>query len=92
MTVITNAEDLGQYENRLSLIVEVILVFYQRPNKVRELKNLSPNFKQLCVRCFRLFNILIQIIRTILLANSKQFHQKLYANSFFIVDTTFNFL
>ena len=47
MTAATNAENLRQYKARFSLIVEQILVFASRPNMEKEVKNLSPNFKQI---------------------------------------------
>ena len=45
MTVTTNAENLKQYKNRFSLIVEQELIFASSPDMVREMKNLSLNFK-----------------------------------------------
>ena len=47
MTAKENAENWRQYEIRLFLIVEHILAFASKPNMVREVKNLSPNFKQI---------------------------------------------
>ena len=47
MTATPNAEDLRQYKVRFSLIVEQMLAFASGPNMVREVKNLSPNFKQI---------------------------------------------
>ena len=47
MTVATNAENLRQCKTRVSLIAEQILVLASSPNRVREVKNLSPNFKQI---------------------------------------------
>ena len=47
MTATTNAENLRQYKITFSLIVEQILAFTSHPNMVREVKNLSPNFKQI---------------------------------------------
>ena len=44
MTTIRNAEDLRQYK-RLSMIVEQILAFTLSTNLLREVKNVSPNFK-----------------------------------------------
>ena len=73
---------------RFSLIVEQILAFASSPKKVRELKILSPNFKQIVWRCFTLLNILVWIGRAILLLNSKQFHKKVYSNSLHIADIT----
>ena len=45
MTATTNAENLRQYKIRFSLIAKQILAFASHPNMVREVKNLSPNFK-----------------------------------------------
>ena len=36
MTAATNAENLRQYKIRFSLILEQILAFVSRPNKIRE--------------------------------------------------------
>ena len=47
MTATTNAENLPQYKIRFSLIAEQILVFASHPNIVREVKNMSPNFKHI---------------------------------------------
>ena len=47
MSVKTNAENLRQYKTRFALIVEQILAFTSSPNMVREIKSLSPNFKQI---------------------------------------------
>ena len=47
MTATTNAENLRQYKIRFSLIAEQILAFASSPNMVREVKDLSPNFKQI---------------------------------------------
>ena len=74
MTAKENAENWRQYEIRLFLIAEDILAFASKPNMVREVKNLLPNFKQIPWRCFSLLNILICIVRSILLINSKHFH------------------
>ena len=52
MTAITNDENLRQYKIRFSLIVEQKLAFASYPNALREVKNLSPNFKQIRRRCF----------------------------------------
>ena len=43
----TNTENLQQGEVRFSFIVEQIPTFASRPKMVREVKNLSPNFKQM---------------------------------------------
>ena len=45
MTMTTNAENLRQYKIRFSLIPEQMLAFSSQANVVREVKNLSPNFK-----------------------------------------------
>ena len=47
MSATTNAENLQQYKIRFSLIAEQILAFASHPNIVREVKTLSPNFKQI---------------------------------------------
>ena len=45
MTVIRNAKKLRQYKSRIFFIVVLILSFNSGPDKVGEVKNLSPNFK-----------------------------------------------
>ena len=92
MTATKNAENLQQYKSRFSLIAEQVLALASHPNMVREVKNLSPNFKQIVWRCFTFLNILIWIAGSILSPNSKHFHQKLHSNSFYIVDITCQFL
>ena len=47
MTRTANAENLRQYENRFSLIVDQVLKFDSSPNMVRVVKNLTSNFKQI---------------------------------------------
>ena len=47
MTTTTNAENLRQYKSRFSLIGEQILAFTWSTNLVREVKNLSTNFKRI---------------------------------------------
>ena len=47
MKTTTNAENLQKYNIRFYLIVALILAFASSPNIVREVKNLSPNFKQI---------------------------------------------
>ena len=47
MTTTTNAKIFRQYKSRFSLIVEQILAFAASTNLVREVKNLSPNFKRI---------------------------------------------
>ena len=47
MATATNAENLRQYKSRFYLIVEQILAFDSSTKLVREVKNLSPNFKQI---------------------------------------------
>ena len=79
-------------KNKISLIAEQILAFASSPNMVMEVKNLSPNVKQITWRCFTLLNILIWIVRSILSINSKQFHLKSYSNSLYIFDTACHFL
>ena len=63
MTTAINAKNLRQYKNRFSLILGQVLVFDSSPNMVREVKNMSPNFKQIAARCFTLLNILMRIVR-----------------------------
>ena len=46
MTATTNVRNLGQYKITFYLIVEQILAFGSSPNRVGEVKSLSPNFKQ----------------------------------------------
>ena len=66
----------------ISLIVEQILAFASSPKIFGEVKNPSLNFRQIAWRCFTLTSILIWLVKYILQLNSKQFHQKLYSNSF----------
>ena len=47
MTATTTAENLRQFKIRFSLIVEQILAFASSPNMFREVKDMSPNFKQI---------------------------------------------
>ena len=47
MTVTTNAGSLRQNEIGFPLIVELILAFPSSTNMIREVKNLSPYFKQI---------------------------------------------
>ena len=42
-----NAENVQQYKIRFSLIAEQILAFASQPNMVKEVQNMSPNFKQI---------------------------------------------
>ena len=89
---ITNAEKLRQYKSKFSLVVWQILAFAWSPNIVREVKNLSSNFKQIAWQCSELLNALIRIVRSILSLNCKQFHQTFYSNILCIVDITCHFL
>ena len=75
MRATRNAENLRQYKIRFPLIEAQILDFPSSLNMVREVKNLSPNFKQTVLLCFTLLNVLIKIVRSILSINSEQFHQ-----------------
>ena len=77
MAATRNAENLREYKIRFSLIVEEILAFASGPNMVRELKRMSPNFKEIVWQSFTLLNICVWIGRSILSLNSKQFHKKL---------------
>ena len=52
MTATTNVENLLQYEIRFSLTAEQIKDFASRPNMLREVRNLPPNFKRIAGRCF----------------------------------------
>ena len=61
MTARTNAENLRLYKIRFPLILEQILAFASSPNMVREVKNLSPNFKKIAWRCSTILNILIHV-------------------------------
>ena len=90
MATTTNAENLRQYKSRFSLIVELIRPFDPNPNIVREVENVS--LKQITSRCFTLLNILIRIVRLILSLKSKQFNQRFYPDTLYIVDMTCNFL
>ena len=47
MTMTTNAENLRQNKSRLSLIAEQRLAFTSSTHLIREVKNLSPNFKRI---------------------------------------------
>ena len=85
LTGTTNAENLRQCKCRFSLIIELILAFDSSPNIFRE-NSLSSNFKLIVLLCFTLLSILSRIVKPILSQKSKQFHQKLYPNSFHISD------
>ena len=69
MTETTNAENLRQHKIRFYLIVEQILAFASSPNMVREVKNMSPNFKKVAWRSFTLLNVLVWIVGFILSLN-----------------------
>ena len=47
MTATINVENLRQCKTRFSLIAEQIPAFAPGPGMVREVKSLSPNFKQI---------------------------------------------
>ena len=68
----TKVENLRWYKIGFSLTTEQILAFASSPRKV---KHLSPNFKQIAWRCFKLLSILLWIFRSSLSLNSKQLHQ-----------------
>ena len=70
MVATTNVKHLQQYK-----IAEQILVFASQPNIIKEVKILSPNFKQIVWQCFTVF---IWIVWSIFSLNSKLFHQKLF--------------
>ena len=89
MTATTNPKNLRQYKIRFSLIAQHIQAFVSHSNMVREAKNISPNSKKIIWQCFTLLNIFIWIVLdswniSILSLNSKQFHQNLYSDSFYI--------
>ena len=73
-------------------IAEQILAFASNPNMIREVNNLSPNFKEIVWKCFTLKTILIWIVRSYLSINSKHFHQKLYSNNLYVFDIICLFL
>ena len=52
MITTTNTENFQQYESGFSLIVEQVLVFTSNTNLVREVKNLSLNFKRIEITMF----------------------------------------
>ena len=62
---ITNVENLRQFKSRFSLIIELILAVNSSPSMVRKVTNMSPNFKQIALRCFMVLNILIDIVKLI---------------------------
>ena len=92
MTAITNVKNLRQYKGIFSVIVVQILAFAWSPNMVREIKNLSSNFKQIAWLCFILLSIVIQIATYIFSLNFKQSHEKLFLSSLYLVDITCHFL
>ena len=47
MSATANVKNLRQCKVRFSLIVEQILTFASSPNMIREVKNMSLNFKQI---------------------------------------------
>ena len=51
MTTIEIVENMRQYENNFSLIVEQIITLDSNPSRLRGVKNLPPNFKQIVRRC-----------------------------------------
>ena len=52
MITTTNTENFRQYKSGFSLIVEQVLVFTSNTNLVKEVKNLSPNFKRIEITMF----------------------------------------
>ena len=67
MTEATNAKDSRQNKITFSFIAEQILLpFASTSNMIREVENVSPNFKQIARRYFTLLNILIWIARFII--------------------------
>ena len=61
MTATANAENL-QYKIKLCLISEQIVLLASHPNIVREVKNISLNFKLIESRCFTLLKIFMWIV------------------------------
>ena len=80
--MVTNDENLRQYKSTFSLTLEQTVDFALSTNLVRNVKNMSPNSKQIAWWCFMLLNVIIEIGKSISLLNFKQFHQTLYLNSF----------
>ena len=77
MTTTTNAENSRQqYKSTFSLIVNQILAFTLNNDLIREVKNLSPNFKRIAYSCFTLQITLIQIDRSTLSEKFNDFCQK----------------
>ena len=52
MITTTNTENFRQYKSGFSLIVEQVMVFTSNTNLVKEVKNLSPNFKRIEITMF----------------------------------------
>ena len=69
MTEATNAKDSRQNKITFSFIAEQILPFASASNMIREVENVSPNFKQIARRYYTLLNILIWIARFIIQLN-----------------------
>ena len=64
MRTITNTENLGKYRSRCFLILEQILAFASSTYFVREVKDVSLNFKSIALQGFMLQKIFIQIGRS----------------------------
>ena len=92
MTTITNNENLRQYKNIFSLIVEQILGCASSTNLFREVKNKFPNFNQIAWPCLELLNFLIWIGRSNLRLNFKKFPKTLYLYGLCKVDMNYYFL
>ena len=88
MTAITNAENLWHSKSRFTLILEQILAFTSNTILVKEMENMSPNFKLIAWWCFTSLNVLIQIVVSTLSLNVKQFPQMLNSNTLCVVDIT----
>ena len=63
-----------------------MLQFASSTSFIREVKNMSPDLKQIELRCFVLLNVLIWKGRSILSLNFKCFHQ---TNNLWIVDIAY---
>ena len=91
MTTITNNENLRQYKNIFSLIVEQILACASSTNFFREVKNKFPSFNQIAWPCLELLNVLIWIGRSTLRLNFKKFPKTLYSYGLCKVDINYYF-
>ena len=93
MAATTNTENLKQQKNIFSLVEEQILAFAWSTNMVKNVKICLQISNKLCDDVLHYWiYILIWIVWSILLINSKQFPQNLYSNSLYIVDIICHFL